>query len=772
MYIKIIRNELTKNKLITLTITVFVAAAALLVSLAAVVAIHLFGAVDTLMTQAKTPHFLQMHSGTVDRTRLDSFAAENSLVDQLQVVEFLNVDNARLFIDGRSLAGNVQDNGFTVQNEHFDYLLDLDGKAIEVADGEIYVPITYWKEGLANIGDHVTFNDQVWTVAGFLRDSQMNSLLASSKRFLISRNDYATLAGAGSTEYLIEFRLKDTSMLGAFATSYASAGLEANGPTLTYPLFRMLNAMADGMVVGVLLLVSMLVVAIALMCIRFALIAKIEEDYRELGVMKAIGLRVSDMKRIYVVQYAAMAAVGSGVGWGLSFVFKGSLLENIRLYMGESGQPFLAWLCGVLGVLLVYMAVVLYVGGVLRRFRSLSVAEALRFGHSQQAFAGARLFSLSRFGKLGANLFLGIKDVLARKRLYVTMLVVLILASFIAIVPQNVYSTISSKSFSTYLGVGEYDLRIDIQQASDLIGTAAEIAETMKNDPSVARYAVLTTKAFTARTEDGTGERILVELGDHSMFPLHYSKGSAPVGEREIALSALNAEALGKQVGDALVLTASGKDRTLTVSGIYSDVTNGGKTAKAAFVDEAAARVWAVVYVKLAQPSLAAAKAAEYGSRFGQAKVSDVEHYIVQTFGSTIHAAGLAANAALAVALLITLLVALLFIRLLVAKDRYSIAVMKAIGFTHLDIRLQYAVRSAFVVLIGILVGTMLAGTLGEKLAGLVIAQLGASAFHFETQLLSAYVLSPLMMLGSVMVATLIGTSSVRSIKIGEHIKE
>lgn len=49
MIFKMIRNDLTKNKIITLAATVFIAAAALLVSLAALLAIDLAGAVDALM---------------------------------------------------------------------------------------------------------------------------------------------------------------------------------------------------------------------------------------------------------------------------------------------------------------------------------------------------------------------------------------------------------------------------------------------------------------------------------------------------------------------------------------------------------------------------------------------------------------------------------------------------------------------------------------------------------------------------------------------------
>lgn len=212
----------------------------------------------------------------------------------------------------------------------------------------------------------------------------MNSKLASSKRFLISKNDFEELKNLGSIEYLIEFRLKDLSKLSEFETAYASAGLETNGPTMTYPLFKTVNALSDGVMIGIILFVSVLVIAIAFMCIRFTLLAKVEDDYREIGVMKAIGLRISDIKKIYLAKYAAIAAAGCMLGFALSLVFKGYLLENIRLYMGESKNSFVASFLGIIGILLVFFAIIAYVNGVLRCFRKISAAEAIRMGTSQE----------------------------------------------------------------------------------------------------------------------------------------------------------------------------------------------------------------------------------------------------------------------------------------------------------------------------------------------------------------------------------------------------
>lgn len=772
MFYRIIRSDIRTSKGITLTTMLFVAAAAMLVSLSAILVVNLTGAIDHLMTQAKTPHFLQMHSGQLNQARLTAFAEQNSKVEDHQVLEFLNIEGAKIGMDGHTLIDSVQDNGFSTQSRKFDYLLDLDGKVIDVRGGEVYVPISYMKDGSIKAGGTVTVGDTSLTVAGFLRDSQMNSLLASSKRFLVSPADYAELAQYGTTEYLIEFRLKNLSMLGAFETDYTAAGLEGNGPVITYPLFRVLNAISDGLMIAVILLASVLVVIIAFLCIRFTLMATIESDYREIGVMKAIGLRVSDLKRIYLAKYAAIAALGSLLGLTLSFIFRGLLLENIRLYMGESAHPALALACGVLGVVLVFLTIVVYVNRVLKRFRRISAVEAIRYGTSQETRMGSRRFTLSGNRLLNTNVYLGVKDVVSRKGLYATMLAVLVISSFLMIVPQNLYHTISSRGFITYMGIGDSDLRMDIQQTDHIAEKAAEVVRVMDEDQSVSRYAVLTTRALNVQLDHGAGERLKVELGDHSIFPVAYSEGRRPEAADEIALSAVNAKDLGKKPGDSLVLLLDGEPQTLTVSGIYSDVTNGGKTAKAVFTTRSAEAMWSVIYAELADKSLVGSTVSEYARQFSYAKVSGIDEYVTQTFGSTIRSVGKAAWAALAVMLVLNVLITLLFMRMLVAKDRYPIAVMKSMGFRNSDLTVQYYTRSIFVLVIGMVLGTLLANTLGQILAGAVISYFGASSFKFVVHPLSAYLLCPLLMTGSVLIRAVTGTSGIGRIQISGNIKE
>lgn len=123
-------------------------------------------------------------------------------------------------------------------------------------------------------------------------------------------------------------------------------------------------------------------------------------------------------------------------------------------------------------------------------------------------------------------------------------------------------------------------------------------------------------------------------------------------------------------------------------------------------------------------------------------------------------------------AVLLTILVTLLFMKMLVAKDRYSIAVLKSMGFTSGDIRRQYMARSVTVTALGIVVGVILANTLGEAAGGVLISSFGAATFSFAGNPWFAYLFSPLMIGMCVMVATVLGVWEIGRLKISRFIKE
>ncbi|WP_019909821.1 ABC transporter permease [Paenibacillus sp. HW567] len=775
MYQKIIKNDIRKNKLITATITAFILVAAMLTALATSLTVNLFGAIDNMLLSAKSPHYMQMHTGDVDLEQLRSFADASDSVEDYQVLEFLNIEGADIVIGDDSLAGSIQDNGLSVQGGKFDFLLNLNGEVIHPADGEIYVPIYYMREGNAALGDTVTIHGISFTVAGFLRDSIMNAAMVSSKRFLVSQADFEKVREFGQLENLIEFRLAEDVSFPAFEAAYQGAGLPANGPpAITYTQVKMINGITDGIMIAVLVLIGVLVIIVAFLCIRFTLLAKIEEDYKEIGVLKAVGMRVSQIKKLYLAKYGAIAGTACALGFLASLPLQTAFMQNIRLYMGESGSPLPGLLCGLLGAAVICGVVMLYVNGVLQRFRKISAAQAVRFGAPQEKSKSARILRLSNNRLFSRNIFLGIKDVLSRKKLYVTMLVVLVISSFIMIVPQNISSTISAESFITYMGMGISDVNIGVMrtQVEDVLGKAGEVAEVLAADKNVEKYALFTGKMLDRKADDGTMEKLRVTFGDYSAFPITYSKGRAPQSESELALSVLNAKDLEKTVGDEIIVIVDSAEKHLKVCGIYSDVTNGGRTAQAMFDANNGDVLSVGIAVTFHDRQSVKAAILQYREQFPFAKVTGINESIGQMLGSMRDTIQMASAVAIGATVLLTILVTVLFMKMLVTKDRYPIAILKSMGFTGADIRGQYLTRSITVLALGIIIGTILANTLGELVGVAIVSSFGATTFHFSVNSWFAYLVSPLLIAGCVVAATTLGISGIQALTISKHIKE
>jgi len=342
------------------------------------------------------------------------------------------------------------------------------------------------------------------------------------------------------------------------------------------------------------------------------------------------------------------------------------------------------------------------------------------------------------------------------------------------IVPQNIYNTISAKSFITYMGMGICDATLYIKptQAEDVIPKAAEAASLLANDDNVKKYAVITTKMFDMKADDDSSQKLRVSLGDHTAYPITYTQGTTPQTESEIAISTLYADELVKTVGDEIVLTVGGTEKRLTVSGVYSDITNGGRTAQAIFETESGDILSVGIPITFRAGANAEAIIARYKEQFHFAKVYGIEENINQMLGPMINSVKMASYAAIGVTVLLTILVTVLFMKMLVAKDRYSIAILKSMGFTNAGISGQYLTSSVIVLALGVVTGTVLANTLGEYVGVAIVSAFGATAFNFEVNPFFAYMVSPLLIATCVYIATLLGISDIRPLKISEHIRE
>ncbi|MCC2473807.1 ABC transporter permease, partial [Bacillus pacificus] len=371
-------------------------------------------------------------------------------------------------------------------------------------------------------------------------------------------------------------------------------------------------------------------------------------------------------------------------------------------------------------------------------------------------------FSLNRSKFKNVNIFIGIQDVIKRFKLYRVLSIVLIIAVFMIVVPVNFLYTIQSPKFVNYMGTGKSDIRIDLQQTENIEKRFKDVISYLRNDDEVEKYATFVTSTFKMVSADGTHENLHVEVGDFTTFPLDYMEGRAPKTENEIALSYMNANELKKNVGDSIVLFVDGKEKTLTISGMYQDVTNGGKTAKASFSYNNENILWYVVNVDLKSNVDLQEKVKEYKQNFSSAKITDTDDYLTQTLGETIKQLRLVTQVAILIAILISVLITAMFFKMLLAKDSSQILIMKNIGFSYKDIRIQYITRSIVIVLLGIVTGTCIAATFGEMLVSWLGSFMGAAHIKFVVNPIVSYIICPAILFISVTATTLFSSFTIK----------
>lgn len=783
MYKKLIWNDLKQHWVQTLNIALFIMLSVAFLSAAGQLCTDLVLSMNHLFEMAKTPHLLQMHKGTVDFERLDDFVREHDAIASYQVSEFWNVDNADLYINAHSMKDSIYDNGFSIQSEHFDFLYDLSDTLIQPNEGEVYVPLYYYTSGLAKVGDELRMqgmkqmegengekSELILHIVGFVRDSQMNSSISVSRRFIVHPLDLERIASNAELEYLIAFRLHDTKDSAAIEAAYITAGLESNGPPfMSVALFRLVNSFSDGISIMALLFISMLVIAISILCIRLTLLSKMEEEEKEIAVLRAIGIDLHTIKRLFLSKYLFIACVASIFGFLLSFGIKFPFLLNMKMFFGEMRWR---WQSIAVAILLSFLVLGMIVWSMIKMANALKDISMLTRARTQKEHTFTLRLSLPRWLKLSVS------DLAARWKIYKTMVFVIVLSVFVITVPMSMYMTVSDSGFIRYLGLGNYDIRADLTQIDSKKEQQAFFHQLAK-DEAIAEYEVYTgkrMKVLESMEQDAflskESKTIWVDLGVSEAFQVLYIDGVPPASVSEIALSRLKAKDLEKNVGDTLILLIDDVPTKLRVCGIYSDLTNGGKTAKAIFEAKQSETIWQIVPIRLKQSEFVREWILRYQEEFLFVKFSDVDVYSKQIFGNTIAMTAMISKAAFLASILLVFLITFLFMHMLYLKDFGQNALLKSIGFSNRFLYLQYLFKASFILVLGCILGYLLSFTIGEWLGTSILDLIGVSGVHFVKDYRVLIGIVPPVLWLTTISATMLGVWGVKDLDISQWMKE
>lgn len=772
---KILMKDLSRNKIITLSLFGFILLSALLTATSVSIFTKLSSSLDSFFAYTIVPDFVQMHAGEYDQGEIDTFVSQHSnLITQQQTVQLLNIKGTNIFFNqyDHSEENSIMDIAFVKQNKEFDFLINDNNEIVQLNQGEVAVPVYYQQRDNLQINDLLYINCQgtlkEYKIVDFIKDVQMNASIISSKRILVSDRDYHDLESYGEPEYLIEFLSSDASSL---EIAYQNSSLPHNGTTITRGLLVMINLLMDSIIAAILLAMALLLMGIAFLCLRFTILMTLEEDVKEIGVMKAIGISQSDIQRLYMGKYIALTVIGCAGGYLASFLVHSAVFKNIQLYMGVGPSTLWTYLLPILAVTILSLLILAFCKLILSKMDRITPMQALRDEFTTTQSKNSHYLSLKQHC-LPVSLLLSLQDLWSRKKLYLSVFFVVMLSSFLMIVPYNLQSTMDSRDFIQYMGIGDSDLRMDIMNNEDIHENYLKVERLLNQDHTVETYASYTTYKIDMKNSEGEWENLQVETGDFTKFPLTYLNGNAPTQDNDIAISYAIANEQALKLNDTLDIQVNNHFITMKICGVYQDITNGGKSAKANMSFNGVEPLRHMINVNFKSQTDITQKLTAYSNQLIGVKITDTQGYVSQTLSGLNEQIHMVVTIALCVALIITVFQISLFLKMLLKKDENQNTIMKCIGFTEQQLQFQYILRMMIVSVIGIIAGTILANVGGEYMLGMCMQGMGITRLEFVIMPWMTYFILPLFLLSGVGLATVIATRKMKNLHIADLNRE
>ena len=688
------------------------------------------GATERLFTLAEAPDAVQMHVGPLETSSLDSFAATHrDIIDDHKVQDALQLDNQDLRMHGMTDAARdgVMDLLLVTQSPRFDFLLGPDGTPTSVHDGEIAVPEYYADAYDLVRGDTLEIaadgDVQTFTVADIVRDAQMGPSLVNSKRFVVSEGDWNHLAERLPVEHIITFRLADDAG-DRFAEAYRLAGLPANGAAVDGSLLRLIAALTDGLVAILSILVSIVLLAITLLCLRIMVLTALEQDARRIGVLRAIGFSHREVSSTLLLGYAVHS--GAAVLIAVLLAFPASALLRGGDVASSDDHGTAVTFAMLLAVVVTSAIPTVLAAYLLRRVRRISPLLALtRPGVSAQTRRRPR--PLRWEVPVPVTVRLAVRGLTTRGTTSVLLIVMVGCAVALAALPQRVTQTIAAPDFVTTMGVGQSDLRAFVREGAEA-GAGDALEQSLRDDPDIARFATATSFRVALIADDRTDD-VALEVGDTSTFPLAYARGEAPAAPGELALSTLAAQKAGVDVGQSVQVESGGTTHRYRITGLYHDITNGGRSGKTVELrGDQGTPLWQTFLVDLRDGVDQSGKAATLALDHPSATFTELDRFVHYTLGDTVERLKAASTIAWAAAAVVMLLVFALRGRLEATRDDSDLRLLRLLGWSRGGLRRITLFRVVAVAGAGLLLGWIVTESLGPGVLGATLSSFGGGA--------------------------------------------
>lgn len=777
MYRNILKNDLRRKKTMNFIVLIFVILATTFITSSVNNIIAISTAIDDYIEKSEINDYTILVGGETEESELESFFDKQASVDDYVIDEipfmtgtYFKVDNKQLTYENMIALTSLERIAYNVFDKD-------DNKIVNVGVDEMYLSTKMLSEIGVEIGDEIVLDNngfkRSFIVAGVMKDIVFGGDMIGATQLLVSEDAVCDIIenNVSSTLNSCSINVNDEK---AFINSFNAVGFMTY-MQLGHDLISTIYIM-DMVVAGLVLVVSLCLVIISIIILRFTIMFTINEEFHEIGNMKAIGIKNRKIRTLYCVKYLAIAVVGAIFGFFAEIPFSDLLLSSVspNLIIEANGNTLISIFCTLLVVLIIFGFSFLMTG----KIKKYTPLDAIRNGEYGERFSRKGI-KLSRHRKLPTPIFMAFNDILCSFRKYIAMVIIFTLGLLMILIPVNVANTLKSDNLVSWFGLAESDLYLVLQDANetDLDESIAqaqllEIKE-MLSEINIPAKVFAETMYNLSISKSDVNSSIGASIGMNTTTDMYtYLEGTPPQNIDEIALSHTVAARLEAAIGDTVTVNINGENRDFIVTATFQTMMNMGDGMR---FNENLKIDSSYIIGRLAWQI-------KYTDNPDDAEIAERRHIIEEKFTPQyeINSGGEYVNQMIninfddiilliiIVVLCINILVTLLMVKTFITKEKGEIAMLKAIGYRNSSIVMWQSFRIGIVLFISMLLGAIPSKPLSEISTVAVFNMMGASTIEMDVKPLEIYLIYPLLVLTVTVIAAILASLGVRKIAASE----
>lgn len=785
MYLSILKKDLKRKRTMNIVLLLFIILAVTFVSSGFNNVITVINGTDYYLDKAEIGDYLIITMGDNAGGNIASVLDGAGCAESYKIESCIfGSQDSVTKIDGTKVETKNTAIFQSVEDAKMNYF-DTDNQLVtEVGEGEAVICGKFIQNNGFKAGDYIRVKlgdvQADLKIAGRAKDAVLGSDMMGNTRFLLNKKDYEKFLAdetinahyRGEIAYIETNDTKELSSVISDIPGIAFSGARSL-IEITYVM--------EMIVAFVVLILSLCLIIVSFVVLRFSIGFTIAEEYREIGVMKAIGLKNRKIRGLYITKYLLMAIAGGIMGFFAGIPFGNMLIKSVseNMVLGNNGG-FLVNIISTIGTIAV---ILLFAYGCTGRVKKLTPIDAIRSGQTGERFKKKSFFRIGRV-KARPSFFMAVNDILSAPKRFMTVIVSFFICTLLVLMIVNTTATMNSSKLISTLGTKEgSDLYItDVESSMRMMNTGdreavekelKRIADELAGEGMPCDVGVDIQYKYKLTSKGKNFSVTCAQSVNIGADEYEYYEGDAPENENELAITPRISEMLNVKIGDTVTVDFGTEKLDCIITGYFQSMNSLGEIVR--FSDDAPTEMAFVSGILQNQINFTDNPSDEeilnrkerIIELYGNEDVFTAAEYCVDCV-SVVPTMMAVQLLLLGITLIVVVLVTVLVERSFISDERSQIAILKAIGFKTGDIVKWHTARFGIAALIAAVLAAALSIPMTELCISPIFGMMGASSVDFNIDPLRIFLFYPAVIFGVTSLTAWLTSLYTKTIKTSE----